>query len=549
MQRSLTRWLSGLALLLVSSAAMALGLGEIRVKSQPGQTLLAEIPVISSDPAEMERLQARLASPDTFERVGLQRPAGLVSELNFVVGVSDDGKPIIRVTSAVPVRQDAVNFLIEVDWGQGRLVREYTALVNAPGTVATVNEPAVQTPAPAPSNEITRVFEAPQVATEPLAPETAPATESTPAPVPEAKPVSRPPAPPPSVAPMQSGDAQTMVRRGQTLSQIAANLHTGQSLDQTMLALLRANPEAFINGNINLLKQGAVLRTPSSDELNQLSRAQANAMVSQQIAEWRQARRPVQQPLTAAAPTKSSEATRKTAPARLEIAPAAADATKRKGTTSGVHAGGEGNMLENTQLQQAKEDLVSRESEVQELHAQVAELEKIKQQQEKLIALKDSDLAAAQQHLAQLQPNAGSSSHWLWIGLVLLVAGFLAGWLLPRKRKDKEKPVSRLRLPDTPAAPVFPAVAGAPKVVEVKVESAETWKPLSPHQPTWHTGSGVDLAPLNAAPAGRQRLELAIAYLKRGDKSTARSLLNEVLAGNDADARMQAAQLLAELDY
>jgi pilus assembly protein FimV len=408
-----------------------------------------------------------------------------------------------------------------------------------------VNEPAIETPTPAPSNEIVREPEAPVVETLPPAPE----TQTAPTAAPETKPAPRSPAPTIATAPTQSGDGLTRVRRGQTLSEIAAGMNSGSSLNQTMLALLRANPDAFINGNINLLKQGAVLRTPSSDELNQLSRAQANAMVSQQVAEWRQARQPMQQPVTAGAASATPNAATKTAPARLEIAPAAADASKRKGTTSGTQAGGEGNMLTNQQAQQTKEDLVSSQAEVQELHAQVAELEKIKQQQEKLIALKDSDLAAAQHHLGQSQSNIGGASHWLWLGLVLLIAGFVAGWLLPRKRK--EKPAPRSRFADTlqePPAPVFPAVAGAPKVVEMKVEPAETWKPVSSGQPTWHTGSGVDLAPLNAAPAGRERLELAIAYLKRGDKQTARSLLNEVLTGNDADARTRAAQLLSELD-
>jgi pilus assembly protein FimV len=131
---------------------------------------------------------------------------------------------------------------------------------------------------------------------------------------------------------------------------------------------------------------------------------------------------------------------------------------------------------------------------------------------------------------------------------VLLIAGFVAGWLLPRKRKEKPAPPSRFAATlQEPPAPAFPAVASTPNVVETKFEAAETWKPVSSDQPTWHTGAGVDLAPLNAAPAGRERLELAIAYLDRGDEATARSLLNEVLAGTDADARARAARLLLKL--
>lgn len=568
MQRSwrkpLGRWLSGAALLLASGAAMALGLGDIQVKSLPGQPLVAEIPIISSDPAEMEQLQARLASPATFERVGLQRPTGLIGELNFMVGVSDEGQPIIRVTSARPVTQDVVSFLIEVDWGQGRLVREYAAMVNAPGTVAAVNEPVIDTPAAAPSDTIVREPEAPA---EPLPPpaevaQAEPEQKPEQAPAPEAVPLP-PPAPRPSAPaiaaapPVQPGDALGQVRRGQTLSEIAAGLRTGQSLNQTMLALLRANPDAFINGNINLLKQGAVLRMPPSAELARLSRAEANALVSQQVAEWRQARRPVPQPVAAApaavdaAPASPGAASQADA-ARLEIAPAAADATKRTGTTSGLQAGGEGDMLTNQQVQQAKEDLAARESEVQELRAQVAELEKIKQQQQKLLALKDTDLAAAQQRLGQAQPGAEVQPQWLWAGLALLVAGLVAGWLLPRRRKEKPASPSRFDAATLEAAlpPAFAADARNPETAEApraEPEAPSTWGLPAAGKPTWHTGPGVDVAPLNAAPAGRERLELAIAYLDLGDKTTARSLLNEVVAGSDAEARAQATQLLREI--
>jgi len=555
----LGRWLSGAALLLASGAAMALGLGEIRVKSQPGQPLVAEIPIISSDPAEMEQLQARLASPATFERVGLQRPTGLVSELNFMIGVSDGGKPIIRVTSRAPVNQDVVSFLIEVDWGQGRLVREYAALVNAPGTVAAVSEPAIDAPAAAPSDTIVRE---PAPAPEPAAPEALPADVAQAAPEPRSEPrpeQAPPPAPRPSTpvaaaaaAPMRPGDALT-VRRGQTLSQIARDLGSGASLNQTMLALLRANPDAFINGNINLLKQGAVLRMPPSEELTRLSRAEANALVSQQVAEWRQARRPVPQPV-AAAPAAAADpgAAAPVDAARLEIAPAVADAAKRTGTTSGLQAGGEGDMLANQQVQQAKEDLASRESEIQELRAQVAELEKIKQQQEKLIAMKDSDLAAAQQRLGQSQEGAGIQPQWLWAGLALLVAGLVAGWLLPRRRKEKPAPPSRFDAATLEAAvpPAFAADARNPQAAETAPAQADApgqgELPAS-GQPTWHTDPSLAVAPLNAAPAGRERLELAIAYLDLGDKATARSLLNEVVAGSDAEARAQATRLLREL--
>ncbi|RZA29900.1 MAG: hypothetical protein EOP92_36020, partial [Lysobacteraceae bacterium] len=341
--------LAGLALLLASGAAMALGLGEIRVMSQPGQPLLAEIPVISNEPGELEQLQARLASPVTFERVGLARPEGLVSGLGFAVALSAEGKPVIRVTSAEPVQVAAVNFLIEVDWGQGRLVREYSALVDSPAALAASSQPSIQAPLPPPSNTIVR--DAEPMATAPAEPAPAPAPVA-PAPTPAATPVPRPVAPVASLPPAGGGELQ--VQRGQTLSAIARDLGQPHSLDQTMLALLRANPEAFINGNINRLKQGAVLRVPQATEFAQLDESEAAGLVREQMAQWRQARRPIPQPVetdvASTAPVPVPARGPQVAQARLEIAPPAASSATRAGTQSGIDAEGEGDMLANEQL-------------------------------------------------------------------------------------------------------------------------------------------------------------------------------------------------------
>ena len=562
----------GLGLALLSNAALALGLGEIKVKSQPGQPLLAEIPIISSEQGELEQLRARLASPTTFERVGLPRPQGLVNELDFSVALDEAGRPVVRVTSRTPVDVPAVNFLIEVDWGQGRLVREYSALVSAPGTLAAASQPVIDAPVAAPTDTIARPVQPVVMATPP---ESVPA-ERTPLPAPPRAPAPAPvaAAPAPQVAP---GDALAPVRRGQSLSQVAAPLARAQgyTLDQAMVALLRANPEAFINGNINLLKQGAVLRVPESAEAQTIREDEAAALVRSQIAEWRRARAPIPQPAAvvepAAAATTAPQAPR-TAPvadARLEIAPAAAG-TSGSGTQSGVSAGGEGEMLANEQLQQSKEDLAAREAEVQELRSQVAELEKLKAQQEKLLAMKDSDLAAAQQRLAQGSGGEGGVPVWAWAGFGLLLVGALAWGFAQRRQRIAPAPVPRnpvfghapadsraaelaAAMPQaaTPEAEPAPSPVLEPAVsVPVAAAPTSSPKPAPATGPTWHAGGGMaPAAPVTSpqAPAGRDRLELAVAYLDLGDVATARDLLNEVAAGHDATARDEALQLLREI--
>ena len=230
-------------------------------------------------------------------------------------------------------------------------------------------------------------------------------------------------------------------------------------------------------------------------------------------------------------------------------------------------------MLANQQLTLTKEELAARESEVQELRAQVAELEGLKQQQAKLIAMKDSELAAAQQRLAQSQGEP-SQPLWLWAGLGLLVAGLVVAWLIGRSKRKPAVVASRSGYDSAAMAAAMPAAEIEPQapakskedyfaatrdedevpavLPEAKDEPARP--PAAPQpwttaavKPTWHVGEGLNVAPLNAAPAGRERLELAIAYLDLGDLETARDLLNEVAAGGDVAARNEATQLLREI--
>ncbi|MGO4550078.1 FimV/HubP family polar landmark protein [Lysobacter sp. 2RAF19] len=602
---TLRRIALAIALAIAAGPAAALGLGQIQVKSRVDQPLLAEIPIVSSDPAELEQLQARLASPETFRRIGLEPPSGAAADLQFSVALDERGRPVIRVTSNAPVSQPLVTFLVEVDWGSGRLVREYSALLDTPRTVAAPAQPPIQAPTVAPSNVIERPVAAappPQAAPEPPPPaehapaEPAPADANAVATQPEPKPEPAPVAAP-AQAPAPTPADRIAVRDGQTLSAIAGKVgQRGYTLDQTMLALLRANPDAFIRGNVNLLKAGAVLRVPPAQDAAQLAPAEAAAVVRDHLEQWRALNAPAPQPANVAADaapantaktagTPAKGAPTRVAGARLEIVPPVQAGAKTPGSRSGASAGGEGDMLRQQELNQAKEDLAARDAEVQELKSRVAELEKLQNDQAALIAMKDSKLAAAEQRLAQSnaaatkvattastttpaqqQPAQPSTPAWLWGGAGLVILGVLA-WLFTRRRTSSAQP---RRVYDTealaagiptsddvaPRAPAFEKPS-EPEPAPTFSEPAPRTKAPAPHwtsapatlgtAPTWHGGAQADDTAVAEPQTAKQQLELARAYLDMGDDDAARVILRDVLDGRDPAARDTAARMLREL--
>jgi pilus assembly protein FimV len=600
--RGWRRMAFGLLLSALALPAMALGLGQLQVKSRPGEPLLAEIPIISSDPSELQGLQARLASPETFRRIGLEPPQGIVSGLQFTPAVDARGRPVIRVTSSAPVQQAGLTFLVEVDWGQGRLVREYSALVDAPRTVAAPVAPPVQTPVQAPAATIQRDPTPPPAAPAPApmpasaappraasapapAPVQAPPPQPAPAPAapaPQASPaVARPANPAP--APAAQTAASREVRRGDTLARIAAGLPgtDGYSLDQTMLALLRTNPDAFIGQDINRLRAGAVLRTPEASELSRYSATQAAGMVREQVANWRQARRAQAQPVAEAAASAPAEAARtqptraaaaaaprRAADARLEIAPPQAADGTRAGTQSGTNAGGEGEMLRQ-ELQQTKETLAARDAEVAELKARVADLEQMQQQQQRLIAMKDNALANTQQGAAsaaassQAQPAGAEAatqpqgaSAWLWVLPLALLVAAVAWWLRRRSRAPAAARPAEGAVPkvsdqfaksDSDDARAGVAASAAVAAADAPATAAPGWagRAHKPAAPAPKHASKLVVAADSAAPtwmAGPGAMD-ATAPADSGDASTL-AALNQAPAGRE---RIELARAYAEL--
>lgn len=282
MRRHLPRLLL-LGALLSPASLYALGLGEIRPHSALNQPFDAEIELLSPTADELTGLKVGLAGPDMYQRYGLDRPMFL-SNLEFSVQRSRDGRASIKISSSRSITEPFVTLLVEASWARGRLLREYTVLLDPP--VFMPSQPESQAPvttpqAGAPSGgRIER-----PVAEQPPAEVPAPApAQATPLPRPSSEPTQEPVA---SASGAQLSGEYT-VERNDTLWRIASRATSSSSrreVNRTMIALFRANPAAF-SGNINRLRSGSVLRIPELSDIEAISTSDATAEVRRQTAEW-----------------------------------------------------------------------------------------------------------------------------------------------------------------------------------------------------------------------------------------------------------------------
>lgn len=243
----------------VPRLAFALGLGELTLHSYLNEPLRAEIDLLETGGLDPDQIKIRLASREDFSRAGVERNYFLTS-LKFSVGVNEKGEGYLAVSSHDPVREPFLDFLVEARWPNGRLLREYTVLLDPPifagddtGIVSSV---------------------------------TVPAAAATPTETAGARPSTNERYGANATLTPEEGVAY-MVQRDDTMWSIARRSRpTGTTIQQTMLDIQRMNPEAFIGNNINQLKAGYVLRLPTSSEISDTQFEEAVAEVAQQEQNW-----------------------------------------------------------------------------------------------------------------------------------------------------------------------------------------------------------------------------------------------------------------------
>jgi len=372
----LLRLSSLLVAMAAASAAHALGVGEVSLNSRLNQPLDAKIALFEAAGLDANEVIVRLASPEAFERVGLDRPYFL-TDLKFSPRLQGAQGNII-VTSSKPVREPYLSFLIEVIWPNGRMLREYTLLLDPPLYAPT--QQATATPARTAASQPER----PTVAATP------PATQ----PVQPMRPTSA--EAPQTTSPVVSPGGQYQTQSNDTLWEIAKHFGaSGNTVHQTMLAIQDLNPQAFINNNINLLKKGQILRLPDEQQINKRSVAVALRQVAEQNDAWLESR-------GAATAQRQINATNREAAgtaSRIE----ASDNLRLVSTTS------EGASALNERLIAAQENLDSSRRESAELKSRVSDLEEQVEKLKRLVELKDASLANLQSQLASAEANAANN--------------------------------------------------------------------------------------------------------------------------------------------
>ena len=447
--------------------AFAIGLGEIQLHSSLNEPLDAEIQLLQVKGLSESDILVGIAPKADFEAAGVDR-LYFLSSLKFSLELSGSKGPVVRIKTDVPVREPYLNFLLQVQWPSGRLLREYTLLMDisslsdshssvrsikgtevpaepakpktapppmdvaaleaelaaveaeqaaqpiiapasstaavetqtAEAPAASSAEPEAATPAPAASEE--------QAAVAPVAEEQPPAAEIAPAPGAGSSATAAATESESAVVPVYSStpsEGDYTVQKGDNLWSIAMKYRQTDtvSIQQSMLAIQRLNPDAFSQGNINLLKKGKVLRLPSYDDLTDITSREAVSEVRRQNVDWSgnaDGRKAAAEQIDATYQAGAADA----APAateeghlKLSVPGSAQDSTA--GKASGAEAGST-TALQN-ELSIAMEELDRNKREKAVVNDQIASLNDQANTMKQMLDVRSAELAALQAALAK----------------------------------------------------------------------------------------------------------------------------------------------------
>ena len=588
--------------------AAALDLGRLQILSGIGEPLRAEIEVAQASPEELRTLRAQLASPGAFSQAGMEfNPAlnGVTASLQN----RPNGTPVITLNGRAPIQENFIDLILEAQTSSGKLTKNYALLLNSvsdrlarsSSTPASANSPqlpvvppmvqpipqapalarVVETPAsPNPLNATSVELNARNIPVyrfapvdntqtprpQPSASETNASTAALRAPAVQARPKGNEPS-------REAGDKSIKVRPGDTASRLAIRYLGGQaSLDQMMLAMLKANPDAFIQGNVNLVKAGAVLRIPDLGEATQIPRDEARKTVIAQTKEFAEyARRLAESPLLV--DSKNSRSMSGTVTAEpAKPAPGALQQDKLTLSKSSVSAN-------------AADAKLASEREAKDTSDQLAALNKNLKDLEALAqnpasantASASNTPSAAAVPTAPATPSAqtsppsqaptstmtGSSLQdlsenkqlWAWAAGLLAAILLVAFWM--RRKSAESESIYAPSYEDIPTPSTEPVMQAthSPMPVPAQMSSIDlNLQPSTtpaPMAPTPAYAAPTPVSPPAATTAAEDtevsKLNLAAQLLAKGDKDLARALILSVISLTHGDIKARAIQMLGQI--
>jgi len=430
------------------------GLGKLTLNSYLGQPFKAEIDLVAVKKGEIPSLVASLASRDTFRQANVDYAPFLFT---FEISVENraDGQPYVKIISPHPVVEPFLSMLVELNWSSGRLIREYTILLDPPEDALRPVAPVMQVEPvvpssvksePATAEQPDSIIEASVSDEEPAVQESVSVQEA--APVEEVVPVEE------SVsveeaAPVEKPDVITYgpVKSGDTLSKIALEVAPPHvQLNQMLIALHRANREAFSDNNMNRLKTGPILRIPDVSEIATISPDAADKEVKMQTASWNAYRQKLA--ADSASVTSVTEEPMQMATGRItttiesstvavkEPPKELLNITNGEGLEEGSSEDAIG--LQN-KIRSMEENAIAREKALNEANERVALLEKNIQELQRLLVLKSLPMADAQEQTegssSTVEPiedsvvsvegdeSSPTTWQWLWAAILLPIVG------------------------------------------------------------------------------------------------------------------------------
>lgn len=542
------------AVAMQASLAHGLGLGSIALQSGLDQPLDATIRLRGVGDLNAGQISVGLGSDIDFSRAGVDR-LPLLNEIRFEIELGTGDEGVLHLRTERPVKEPYLDFVVEVRWPSGRVLREYTVLLDP------VGEPAF-TPAP----------------------------EAAPAPVARQ---SRAAAAVGDGGGDWNGDDWT-VRQNDTMWRIASRVRpAGVSVQQMMVAIQRSNPDAFIRGNINLLRAGQVLRIPAGADIEGLTQAEAVNRISEQASDWQGGER---EPPAAAAPVES------------EPAPAAAatdDAYLRLSGDQAAATGDGAPAALQDELAATQENLTAAEREKAELAARVSALEEQVKNYERLVELKGEAAATAQDAAAAVSeakaeaaepaaPAAASapapkasprpatpepglvdrllSNTLVLVGIVAALVMGAVGFLVMRRRSGgtyasvpepeqryTKAPVARETRTDTGATtiglPEDSAAAMRAKAAAVSAEEREESDPVSEAEIYLAYGQHLRAVELLRSALARDAAQAAVhlklleIFLEQGDRDAFLAQFDALAANGGPDDVDAAREMLAHSAY